>query len=88
MEYLLVLNGVLIGAMSVASAVLYRMDKDLKAKTSAVNAELSEVLRVVNESHNSLIKSMQVLDQKVVETRMKVDNMGSVRPHTTGKFPT
>lgn len=48
--------------------------RQLQGKRQILNDELATMLRAVSESHNKLTQNVTSLDQKVSETKLRLDN--------------
>ena len=87
MEILWVLNGLLLGVAGATGFSLFRLLRSQSNRNDTLAATLEQAIKLVNESHNNLVQTMRDLDQKVTETRMKVDSAGLVKPNTLSRFP-
>lgn len=84
---MILLNGLILGAFLTLCVLNYKVTKELNGKKYEVTQALTKLLKVVEESHNSLIKAVKDLDQKTSEVRLKVDTMTPAKPQLSGRFP-
>jgi len=74
-EPFIFINGITLGALVAIAVVTYRLHAELKDKRELLNESMSQMLKTIVESHNTLNTTIATMDKKLTETSLRVDGL-------------